>query len=42
MNKVEDNIFIGDLKSAQDPEELKKHYITHIVALGKDLKPMYP
>lgn len=42
MNKVEDNIFIGDLKSAQDPEELKKHYITHIVAIGKDLMPMYP
>ena len=42
IDKVTEHLFIGDLKAAQDPEELQKHYITHIIAIGKDLTPMYP
>ena len=42
MDKIIDNLYLGDLKAAQDPDELAKHYITHIVQLGRDLKPMYP
>ena len=42
MNKIIENIFLGDIRSAQDPEDLAKHYITHIVTLEKSLAPMFP
>ena len=42
MDKIIDNLYLGDLKSAQDPEWLGRFYITHIVTLDKNLAPMYP
>ena len=42
MDKIIDNLYLGDLKAAQDPDQLQKGYITHIVCLGIDLKPMFP
>ena len=42
MDKIVDNLYLGDIRAAQDPEELKKHYITHIVTLDKNLAAMYP
>ena len=42
MDKIVDNLYLGDIKAAQDPEELAKHYITHIVTCDKNLAAMYP
>ena len=42
MNKIIDNLYVGDLKSSQDSELLQRHYITHIVMIGKNLTPIFP
>ena len=42
MDKIIDNLYLGDLKAAQDPDILARHYITHIVTLDKNLAPMFP
>ena len=42
MDKIIDNLYLGDIRSAQDPEILAKHVITHIVTLDKFLAPMFP
>ena len=42
MDKIIDNLYLGDIRSAQDPEALQRNYITHIVTLDKSLAPMYP
>ena len=42
MDKIIDNLYLGDIRAAQDPEILARHYITHIVTLDKSLAPMFP
>ena len=42
MDKIVDNLYLGDIRAAQDPEILQKHYITHIVTLDRNLAAMYP
>ena len=42
MDKIIDNLYLGDIKASQDPDLLAKYYITHIVTLDRELKPMYP
>jgi len=42
MDKIIDNLYLGDIRASQDPDLLAKYYITHIVTLDKSLEPMYP
>ena len=42
MDKITDNLFVGDIRAAQNAEILQRHCITHIVTIGKDLSPMFP
>ena len=42
MSQILDNIFLGSVEDENDGEQLKKKKITHILVVGKELKPSFP
>ena len=42
MNKIQDKLFLGNIKSASDLQMLKKCNITHILQVASGIKPFFP
>ena len=42
MNKILDNLWLGDLNDASNLIKLKQHGITHILQVAAGFKPAYP
>lgn len=42
MNKIMDNLWLGDLVGASNKFALKKNGITHILTMGAGMPPKFP
>jgi hypothetical protein len=42
MNKILDNLWLGDLNDASNLYKLKQHGVTHILQAAAGFKPAYP
>jgi len=41
MNKIDDKLFLGNIKSASDLKLLKSHGITHVLQVASGIKPFF-
>ncbi len=42
MNKILDNLYLGDLNDASNFYKLKQHGITHVLQVAAGFKPAFP
>lgn len=42
MNRISENLFLGNLQAAHDLQTLKQNNITHILQVANGVKPMFP
>jgi len=42
MNKIQDKLFLGNIKSASDLKMMKNAGITHVLQVASGMKPFFP
>jgi len=42
MNKIQDKLFLGNIKSASDFKLIKSAGITHVLQVASGVKPFFP